>query len=58
MGKTWSELTSRFETMGRDLVEATPDAKRLATHAKEPEKTLKKWQKQHRELGSEMGIET
>lgn len=58
IGKTWSELTSYFETMDRDLAEAAPDAKRLASHAKELEKTLKKWQKQHREIGSEMGIES
>lgn len=57
MDKTWSELSSRFEVMDRDLAEATPDAKRLSDHAKELEKSLKKWQKQHRELGSEMGIE-
>lgn len=56
MGKTWSELVSSFETMDRDMAEAAPDAKRLASHAKELEKTLKKWQKQHRELRSEMGI--
>jgi hypothetical protein len=58
MDKTWSELTSRFETMDRDLAEAAPDAKRLASHARELAKTLKKWQKQHRELGSEIGIES
>ena len=57
MDKTWSELSARFETMDRDLAEAAPDAKRLSAHAKELEKSLKKWQKQHRELGSEMGVE-
>lgn len=57
IGKTWSELTSHFETMDRDLAVAAPDAKRLAIHAKELQKILKKWQKQHRELGSEIGIE-
>lgn len=58
MHKTWSELISRFETMDRDLAETAPDVKRLASHAKELEKTLKKWQKQHREIGSEMGLES
>lgn len=58
MGKTWSELVFRFETMDHDLAEAAPDAKRLASHAKGLEKTLKKWQKQHREIGSEMGLES
>ena len=57
MDKTWSELSARFETMDRDLAEGTPDAKRLSAHAKELEKSLKKWQKQHRELGSEIGVE-
>lgn len=57
MDKTWSELSARFETMDRDLAEAAPDAKRLSAHAKELEKSLKKWQKQHRELGSQIGIE-
>ena len=57
MDKTWSELSSRFETLDRDLAEAAPDAKRLSDHTKELEKNLKKWQKQHRQLGSEMGIE-
>ena len=55
--KTRSELASRFETMDRDLAEAVPDAKRVSAHAKELEKSLKKWQKQHRALGSEIGIE-
>jgi chromosome segregation ATPase len=57
MDKTWSELSARFETIDRDLAEAAPDAKRLSAHAKELEKSLKKWQKQHRELGSEIGVE-
>ena len=57
MDKTWSELSARFETMDRDLAEGTPDAKRLSAHAKELEKSLKKWQKQHRELGSKIGVE-
>ncbi|MBI3476387.1 MAG: hypothetical protein HY010_11695 [Acidobacteria bacterium] len=57
MDKTWSELSARFETMDRDLAEGTPDAKRLSAHAKELEKSLKKWQKQHRELGLEIGVE-
>lgn len=57
MDKTWSELTSRFEVMDRDLAEAAPEAKRFSDHVKELEKSLKKWQKQHRELESEMGVE-
>jgi hypothetical protein len=57
MDGTWSELSAGIETMDRDLVEAAPDAKRLSGHAKELEKSLKKWQKQHRELGSEMGVQ-
>jgi chromosome segregation ATPase len=56
MDRTWSELSSRFETMDRDLAEAAPDPKRLSDHAKDLEKSLKNWQKQHRELGTEMGI--
>lgn len=54
--RTWSELSTRFETMDRNLAEAAPDAKRLTAHAKELEKSLKKWKKQHRELGSQMGV--
>lgn len=54
--RTWSELSARFETMDRDLAEAAPDTKRLTADAKELEKSLKKWKKQHRELGSEMGV--
>jgi hypothetical protein len=57
MDKVWSELASRFEMMDRDLAQTPPDAKRLADHAKEVEKTLRKWQKQHREIESEMGIQ-
>lgn len=57
MAKTRSELSARFETMDRDLAQAAPDAKRLSAHAKELEKSLKRWEKQHRELGSEMGIQ-
>lgn len=55
--KAWSELSSRFKTMDLDLAQTAPNTKVLANHAKEMEKSLKKWQKQHRELGSEMGIE-
>lgn len=57
MDKTWSELSSRIETVDRDLAETAPDAKRLSDHAKELEKSLKKWEKQHGELASEMGIQ-
>jgi hypothetical protein len=57
LDKAWSELNSRFETMDRDLAQTAPDAKLLAGHAKELEKSLKKWQRLHRELGSDMGME-
>lgn len=57
MDKTWSELSARFETVDRDLAAPAPDAKRVSGHAKELEKALKKLRKQHRELGSEIGIE-
>jgi chromosome segregation ATPase len=57
MHKTWSELSARFETIDRDLAAPAPDAKRVSAHAKELEKALKKWRKQHRELGSEIGVE-
>jgi hypothetical protein len=57
MDKVWSELALRYEATDRDVAETPPDAKRLAGHAKDLEKSLKKWQKQHRELGSEMGVE-
>lgn len=57
MDKTWSELSARLEAVDRDLAEVAPDAKRLSAHAKELEKSLKKWQKQHRGLGSEMGVD-
>jgi chromosome segregation ATPase len=56
MDKAWSELASRFEIMDRDLTQTAPDARLLAGHAKELEKSLKKWQKQHRELESQMGV--
>lgn len=57
MDKVWSELASRFERMDRDLAQSAPDSKRLADDAKGVEKTLKKWQKHHREIESEMGIQ-
>lgn len=57
MDKTSLELSSRFETVDADLADAAPDAGRVSAHAKELEKNLKKWHKQHRKLGSEMGIE-
>ena len=57
MDKTWSELSSRFGTVDHDLAEAAPDAKYVPAHAKALEKSLKKFHKQHRELGSEIGIE-
>jgi hypothetical protein len=46
-----------METMDRDLERDTPNAKGVADRAKEVEKAIKKWQKQHREIGSDMGIE-
>jgi hypothetical protein len=58
MDNVWSELASRFETMDRDLTQTAPDAKLFAGHAKELEKSLKKWQKQHRDLASEIGIQS
>lgn len=58
MDKIWSELASRFATMDRYLAEAAPDAKRVTGDAKSLQKGLKKWEKQHRKLGSEMGIES
>ena len=57
MDKTWADLTSRFDAMDSDLAASTPDAKRLSDHVKELEKSLKKWEGEHRELGSEIGIE-
>lgn len=57
MDETWSELSSRFGTVDRDLADAAPDANRLSAHAKQLEKSLKRWHKQHRELGSEIGAE-
>lgn len=54
--KTQSEVSARFEAMDRDLAEAVPDGKHLSAHAKELQKSLKRWEKQHRELGLEMGI--
>lgn len=58
MDKTWSELSSRLATVDRDLATAAPDAKSVSGHAKGLKKSLKKWEKQHREVGSEMGIES
>jgi chromosome segregation ATPase len=55
--KARSELAARLQTMESDLAQTAPDAKRLANDAKEVDKRLKKLQKQHRELGSEIGVE-
>ena len=54
--KVWSELSSRFETMDRDLAQTEPNTRLLAGHAKGLEKSLREWQKQHRKLGSGMGV--
>ena len=56
LDKTWSELSTRFDKMDQDLAQSPPDAKLVVGHAKELQKSLKKWQEQHRELGSEMGV--
>lgn len=37
----------------RDLAQPVPNAKGLADYAEQLEKSLKKWQKQHRQLGLE-----
>ena len=55
--KARSELAVRFQTMKSDLAQTAPDAKRLADDAKEVDKRLKTLQKQHREIGSEIGVE-
>lgn len=54
--KVWSELSLRFETVDRDLAQTEPNTRLLAGHAKELEKSLREWQKQHRKLGSGMGV--
>lgn len=57
LDKAWSDLATRFDRVDRDLAQSQPEAKFLGGHARELEKSLRKWQKQHRELGVEMGVE-
>lgn len=52
----WPELAARFDRIDRDLGETVPDATVLSGDAKDLEKSLKKWERQHRELGLEMGV--
>lgn len=54
--RTWFELAARYEATDHDLEAAATDAKRLAGDAKDLEKSVKKWLRQHREVGLGMGV--
>lgn len=56
LDRAWSELAARFDRTDRDLRQTTPDLKVVSGDAKDLEKSLKKWEKQHRELQLEMGV--
>lgn len=49
------DLTSLLAATDQDLAQNTPDSKRITGRVKDVEKLLKKWEKQHREIGSEIG---
>jgi len=57
MDREMEELDVWAEAMDEELKQESPDPKQLAKQAREIEKATKNWQKQHRQLGSDLSIE-
>jgi len=56
MDQARDRVHTQSQQMDQEMTQANPDAKRIATQAREMEKAMKEWQKQYRGLGSEIGV--
>jgi DNA repair exonuclease SbcCD ATPase subunit len=57
MDRVRDRVNTRLQEMDQELSQANPDTKRVARRAREVEKATNEWQKQYRNLGTDMGIE-
>lgn len=57
MDQARDRLNNRVQQLDDELAKPEPDRKRMREHATEVEKAMKEWQKQYRNMGSDMGIE-
>ena len=56
MDQTRERVNTRFAAIDQELNQPNPDCKRIAQHARKMDRAVKEWQKQHRKMGLEMGI--
>jgi len=56
MDRSRDRLNNRLQQLDGELAKAEPDRKRIREHATELDKAMKEWQKQYRNMGSDMGI--
>lgn len=57
MDQSRDRVNQPLQDLDRELAQREPDRKRLAEYSRELEKAMKEWQKRHREMGSDLGIE-
>jgi len=57
MDQSRDRLNNRMQQLDDELAKPSPDHQRIREHATEVEKAMKEWQKQNRNMGSDMGIQ-
>lgn len=57
MDKSRDRLEERLQAMDQQLDQANPDRNRINERARELEEAVEAFQRQHREMGSQMGVE-
>ena len=56
MEQIHQRINTRLQEMDQELAQATPNGQRAAEQARAIEREMKQWQKQHREMGDELGL--
>jgi chromosome segregation ATPase len=57
MDQARDRLNNRMQQLDEEIAKPEPDRKRIGAHVTEVEKAMKEWQKQYRNMGSDMGIQ-
>ncbi len=56
MEQIHQRIQSRLQEMGQEFAQASPSGKRVAEQARAVEREMQQFQKQHRSMKSEMGV--
>ncbi len=57
MDQARDRVNNRMQQLDDELAKPEPDRKRIREHATEMDKAMKEWQKQYRNMGSDMSIQ-